>query len=193
MRFRLISLSLFHELTVLEQIHQDDQGTDGSRYDSSTHGKFEYIAEDGGDDAIEVKRFVKDLLLVFDNCQTFNRPGSGLYLLAAQMLEFCRVDLLGSYGEGKIRKQAVYGKKKKDAATPHAKSASSVANNFSIANWHDFNIRFQSNKKDEDFEEDIEEKEQEDPRLKLIESFSNTLQLQGDLSPNLRSDAQILV
>ena len=152
---------------------------------------FEYIAEDGGDDAIEgAKRFVKDLLLVFDNCQTFNRPGSGLYLLAAQMLEFCRVDLLGSYGDGKIRKQAVYGKKKStsSAATPHAKSASSsVANNFSVANWHDFNIRFQSNNKDEDFEEDIEEEEQEkDPRLKLIESFSNALQLQGDLNPNLR-------
>ena len=146
---------------------------------------FEYIAEDGGDDAIEgAKRFVNDLLLVFDNCQTFNRPGSGLYLLAAQMLEFCRVDLLGSYGDGKIRKQAVYGKK--TSATPHSKStSSSLTKDFSVSHWHDFNIRFQS--KDEDIVEEKEEQEQEkDPRLKLIETFSNALQLQGDLNPNLR-------
>ena len=74
---------------------------------------FEYIAEDGGVDAIEgAKRFVKDLLLLR---QLSNLQSSGFWIVSTRCsdVEFCRVDLLGSYGEGKIRKQAVYGKKKK--------------------------------------------------------------------------------
>jgi len=150
---------------------------------------FEYISEDGSNNIEGAKRFVHDLLLVFNNCQTFNRPGSGLYLLAAQMLEFCRVDLLGTYGEGKIRKQAVYTNNNGTGASISSSSAvaTSSSKDISVANWHDFNIPLVMNEiGEEENEEEVTKVAFEDTRLKLIKTISNSLQNEDDLSPNLR-------